>query len=77
MKKINKKERIFYDKKSDALWFVIKSGEEEEHREIAPGISIELGKRGELLGIEILNASQVVKPLLSRKEEIGASNIQS
>lgn len=77
MKKINKKERIFYDKKSDALWFVIKSGEEEEHREIAPGISIELGKRGELLGIEILNASQVVKPLLSRRETIGASNIQS
>lgn len=76
MKKINKKERIFYDKKSDALWFVIKSGEEEEHREIAPGVSLELGKRGELLGIEILNASQVVKPLLTRKDITSANNMQ-
>lgn len=66
MKKINKKEKIFYDKKSDALWFLIKSGEEEEHREIAPGVSIELGKKGELLGIEILNASKVIKPFISQ-----------
>jgi uncharacterized protein YuzE len=50
------------------LWFLIKSGEEEEHREIAPGVSIELGKKGELLGIEILNASKVIKPLISLKQ---------
>ena len=68
MRKINKKEKVFYDKKSDALWFLIKSGEEEEHREIAPGVSIELGKKGELLGIEILNASKVIKPLISLKQ---------
>lgn len=67
MRKTNKKEKIFYDKKSDVLWFVIKSGQEEEHREVAPGISIELGKNGELLGIEILNASKIVKPLLDQK----------
>jgi len=68
MRKINKKEKVFTIKKSDALWFLIKSGEEEEHREIAPGISIELGKKGELLGIEILNASKVIKPLISPKQ---------
>lgn len=67
MKRINKKEKVFYDKKSDVLWFLIKSGPEEEHREIAPGVSIELGKNGELLGIEILNASRVVKPVFDQK----------
>lgn len=58
MKKI--KEKIYYDKESDALWFLIKRGYEEKVKEVAPGINIELGKNGELLGIEILNASKVL-----------------
>ena len=58
MKKI--KQKIFYDKKSDALWLFVKSGVEYEHKEISPGVSVELGKNGELLGIEILNASRVL-----------------
>jgi len=58
MKKI--KQKIFYDKKSDALWLLVKSGVEYEHKEISPGVSVELGKNGELLGIEILNASRVL-----------------
>ncbi|MBI2019459.1 DUF2283 domain-containing protein [Candidatus Daviesbacteria bacterium] len=58
MKKTNKK--IYYDKKTDVLWLNIKSGPEEEYKEIAPGIGVELGRKGELLGIEILNASKVL-----------------
>ena len=54
------KEKIYYDAKSDALWFLVKSGLEYEHKEISPGVSVELGKNGELLGIEILNASKVL-----------------
>ena len=72
MKKLKKKERVFYDKKSDALWFLIKSGEEEGYKEIAPGISVELGKNGELLGIEILNASKVLKPVLDYKDNVAS-----
>jgi len=68
MKKIKQREKIFYDKKSDVLWLLIKSGIEEEHQEISPGISIELGKKGELLGIEILNASKVLKPLIDNRQ---------
>jgi hypothetical protein len=37
-----KKPKIFYNKKSDVLYFVIKEGPEEEHREIAPGVSLEI-----------------------------------
>lgn len=65
MKKTNQK--IYYDKKTDVLWLNVKSGAEEEHREVAPGVSVELDKKGELLGIEILNASQVLGSKLSAK----------
>lgn len=62
MKKTNQK--IYYDKKTDVLWLNIKSGPEETHQEVAPGVSVELDKKGELLGIEILNASKVLGPKL-------------
>lgn len=68
-----KKEKIYYDKKADVLWFLIKSGSESEYREITPGVSVELGKEGELLGIEILNASKVIKPLLEQKDFLQSS----
>ena len=58
------KQKIYYDKKTDVLWLNIKSGAEEEHREVAPGVSVELDGRGELLGIEILNASKILGPKL-------------
>ena len=58
MKKLNQK--IYYDKDTDVLWLYIKKGAEEEHKEVMPGVSLELGKTGELLGIEILNASKVL-----------------
>ena len=64
MKRI--KEKIYYDKKTDVLWLLVKSGVEEEHREITPGVSVELGKNGELLGIEILNASRVLGEKISK-----------
>ncbi len=70
MKKIKQaKQKIHYDKKTDVLWLMVKSGLEEEHREITPGVSLELGKDGELLGIEILNASRVLGSKLGLKSE--------
>lgn len=66
MKKINQK-KIYYDKKTDVLWLNIKSGVEEEHREITPGVSVELGKKGELLGVEIINASKILGGLGFKK----------
>lgn len=62
------KEKIYYDKKSDALWLFIKRGQEEEYKEIAPGINVELGKNGEVLGIEILNASKVLVEKIFRTQ---------
>lgn len=69
----NSKNKIYYDKKTDVLWFMIKSGPEEEHKEVAPGVSVELGKNGELLGIEILGASKVLGAKLNPKAEFSVA----
>lgn len=61
-KKVNKK--IYYDSESDALWFKIKKGVEFESKEISPGVNIELGKNGDILGIEILNASEIFSEII-------------
>lgn len=60
-------QKLYYDKKTDVLWLSVKPGVEEEHKEISPGVSVELGKNGELLGIEILNASKVLGNKLGMK----------
>lgn len=54
---------INYDSKSDVLYIVARKGEEKEFVEIAPGINIELDENGEVIGIEILNASDFLKPI--------------
>lgn len=69
------REKIFYDKKSDILWLLVKSGFEYEHKEISPGISVELGKNGELLGIEILNASKILSEKIGKNEVLRQSPI--
>lgn len=49
--------RVYYDSESDALWFVVKKGAESDSKEIVPGVTIEYGQKGEIIGLEILNAS--------------------
>jgi len=69
------KDKIYYDKKSDALWLLVKSGIEEEVKEVSPGVNVELGKNGELLGIEILNASRVLGEKISKKTQSQISSL--
>ena len=60
---MNKKPLINYDSKSDILYIVAKKGKEEEFVEVAPGINVELDDKGQVIGIEILNASKCLKPI--------------
>ena len=60
----NSKKIINYDPKSDVLYIGVKKGVEEEFVEISPGINIELDSNGQVIGIEILNASRVFKPIV-------------
>ena len=76
-KQKDKHNKIFYDKKSDALWLLIKSGVEEEVKEVSPGVNVELGKNGELLGIEILNASKVLGEKISNPDVSQISSLSA
>ena len=54
---------VNYDSKSDVLYIVAKKAKEEEYVEIAPGINVELDDKGEVIGVEILNASKIFRPI--------------
>jgi len=60
----NSKKIINYDPKSDVLYMGVKKGIEEEFVEISPGINVELDQRGQVIGVEILNASKILKPVM-------------
>ena len=55
---------VNYDSESDILYIVTKKGDEEEFIEIAPGVNVELDADGRVIGIEILNASEFLKPIV-------------
>ena len=63
-KALAKKKMVHYDKKSDVLYFGVQKGVEEEFVEVAPGISAEFDARKNLIGIEVLNASKILRPVL-------------
>lgn len=58
----NPKKIANYDAASDVLYFGVHSGREEEFVEIAPGINVELDENGKVVGVEVFNASKVLKP---------------
>jgi len=61
---VQKKEsNVHYDAESDVLYFGVRGGIEEEVVEIAEGVNVELDDQGKLIGVEILNASQVLRPV--------------
>lgn len=60
---MNTKPLVNYDSKSDIVYIVAKKGKEEEFLEIAPGINVELDGKGQVIGIEILNASNFFKSI--------------
>jgi len=60
------KNYVHYDFDSDAIQIAIKSGEEENYKEIIPGVNVELNKDNEVIGIEILRASRFFKPIASQ-----------
>ncbi len=60
-------ESIKYDPGSDTLYLFIQEGYEAKFIEVAPGINVELDEKGQLLGIEILNASRLL-PLITKNQ---------
>jgi len=55
-----KKTKIHYDKTSDILYFVLKSGPADYAEEVAPLITVEYDKNNKPIGIEIMKASEML-----------------
>jgi len=56
-----KKPKLLYFDEEDILHLVISEEEEANSIELSPNLTAELNKKGELIGIEILNASTFVR----------------
>jgi len=54
--------KITYDKKVDAMYLQFQKGAFARNKEVAEGIILDIGKGNKILGIEILNASKILKP---------------
>ena len=55
------KPKMCYFEQEDILHFMISDEEEANSVELSPNITVELNKQGELIGIEILQASTFVR----------------
>ncbi|MHA1262091.1 MAG: DUF2283 domain-containing protein [Candidatus Freyarchaeota archaeon] len=53
--------RVHYDEENDILYVVVAEGEEEGFIELAPNINLEIGEKGRIIGIEILNAKKLME----------------
>ncbi len=57
---------IRYSPDSDVLYFLFVEGEEEYFEEPIPGVHVEYDENGNVIGVEILHASKVLKHFLQR-----------
>ena len=55
--------KVIYDDKENIL-YIAKEGKEEEIVELSPGVNVELDSSGELIGIELFNASAILKDVI-------------
>jgi uncharacterized protein YuzE len=52
--------KVRYDAKADVLYLFSEEGEIARSIEVSPGITVEFGDVGNILGVEILRASKVL-----------------
>jgi uncharacterized protein YuzE len=55
---------VRYDAKADVLYLVCDEGEIAPSIEVSPGITVEFGDAGNILGVEILRASRVLTEIV-------------
>ena len=55
--------KVHYDSEVDIL-YLAREGEEEEVVEVYPGLNLEMDANGELIGIEIMQASRMLKEVI-------------
>ncbi len=55
---------VNYDPSTDVLYLVTQEGIEAEFKEVIPGVNVEMDEAGQVIGVEILEASRVLKNVL-------------
>jgi uncharacterized protein YuzE len=71
------KPRMFYFEKEDILHLVMSNEEEANSVELSPNITAELNEQGELIGIEILQASTFVRDSIMEAVQAKLLNLAS
>jgi len=71
------KPKMFYFEKEDILHLVISDEEEANSVELGPNITAELNAQGELIGIEILQASTFVRDSIMEAVQAKLLNLAS
>ena len=64
MKRKKREPTVTYDPSTDVLYLVIQEGVEAEFREIIPGVNVEMDEEGQVIGVEIVGASRVLRNVL-------------
>jgi len=72
-----KKPKMFYFEKEDILHLVMSDEEEANSVELSPNITAELNEQGELIGIEILQASTFVRDSIMEAVQAKLLNLTS
>ena len=70
-----KKPKMFYFEKEDILHLIISDEEEANSVELSPNITAELNEQGELIGIEILQASTFVRDSITEAVQAKLLNL--
>ena len=71
------KPKMFYFEKEDILHVVMSNEEEANSVELSPNITAELNVQGELIGIEILQASTFVRDSIMEAVQAKLLNLAS
>ena len=68
---------LFYFEKEDILQFVVSEDKEANSVELSPNITAELNTKGELIGIEVLNASIYLRDFFMQTAQAKLLNLTS
>ncbi len=71
------KPKLFYFEKEDILHLVVSDDKEANSVELSPNITAELNDKGELIGIEVLNASIYLRDFLMETAQARLLNLTS
>lgn len=69
------KPRMIYFEQEDILHIAITEGEEETSYELSPNVTVELDSNNEVIGVEIINASDFLRDTVLESVQARISHI--